>query len=59
MTCYELNITIMFGLHVLFFFTIILGVMSDTEDNGMPQSITTTARSGQVTRTNANFFEPL
>jgi len=35
------------------------GVISDTEDSGMSQSITTTARSGHVTRTNGNYFDPI
>jgi hypothetical protein len=35
------------------------GLTSDADDNGMPQSITTTARSGHITRTNGNYFDPM
>ena len=33
------------------------GLMSDTGDSGRSQSITTTARSGHVPRTNGNYFD--
>ena len=37
-----------------------LGLISESEEmNNRVQSITTTARSGQTTRTNENYFEPI
>ena len=37
-----------------------LGLISESEEmNNRVQSITTTARSGQMTRTNENYFEPI
>jgi hypothetical protein len=36
---------------------VVQGFVSDTDNTGRQQSITTTARSGHITRTNGNYFE--